>query len=58
MREASRIVLKGFELKFDLKLIPYPKRYTDPRGAVMWATVCRILDKLQNRQLSAERASA
>lgn len=47
MREASRAVLKGFELRVDRKLIIYPNRLMDPRGEVMWHTVCNILSELE-----------
>jgi DNA polymerase I len=43
MREASRVVLDGFELGCDAKIVRWPGRYTDPRGDVMWATVTRLL---------------
>ena len=43
MVEASRIVLDGFELRSDAKVVRYPDRYSDARGDKMWATVTRIL---------------
>jgi DNA polymerase I len=43
MGRASRAVLAGFELQTDAEIIRYPKRYRDPRGAHMWATVQRLL---------------
>jgi DNA polymerase I len=53
MREASRAVLKGFELRVDRKLILFPNRFMDRRGEVMWHTVCSILSELeQTAQLS------
>ncbi len=39
MAEASRVVLAGFELRSEAKLIQYPERYQDPRGARMWQLV-------------------
>jgi DNA polymerase-1 len=33
MREASRIVLNGFELGADAQIVRYPDRYMDERGA-------------------------
>src|SRR5262249_32922216 len=39
MREASRIVLSGFELGTDSAVTRYPDRYTDERGIGMWAKV-------------------
>jgi hypothetical protein len=47
MREASRIVLAGFELGSDVKLIRENERYADPRGHVMWTTVTEILRDLK-----------
>ena len=45
MREASEIVLPGFPLRTDAKIVMYPERYQDPRGAKMWGQVCRLLDE-------------
>ena len=41
MREASKIMLAGFELETDVKVVRHPDRYSDPRGEVMW---CRVMD--------------
>ena len=60
MAEASRIVLGGFELRTDCPdeydehgkpvefphIIRYPRRY-DPRGAVMWDRVTKLIAKRQ-----------
>jgi DNA polymerase-1 len=43
MAEASRAVLDGFELRSDVSITRYPDRYMDPRGAVMWERVMRLL---------------
>ena len=43
MREASRIVLWGFELESDVKVVKYPQRFMDPRGLVMWNTVMELI---------------
>jgi DNA polymerase-1 len=53
MAEASRIVLDGFELGADAHVIRYPERYMDPRGAVMWGRVTRLIGGRQ----SASRAA-
>lgn len=42
MREASEIVLDGFTLRTDAKVIRHPDRYSDKRGKVMWETVCEL----------------
>lgn len=43
MREASRIVLDGFELGSDVKEVRYPDRYMDKRGVVMWNKVMNLI---------------
>jgi DNA polymerase I-like protein with 3'-5' exonuclease and polymerase domains len=43
MAEASRVVLAGFELRSDAKLIGYPDRYSDKRGTVMWERVMGLI---------------
>jgi DNA polymerase I len=43
MAEASRLVQGGFELRTDLSITRYPDRYMDPRGAVMWDRVTKLL---------------
>jgi hypothetical protein len=43
MREASRIVLAGFELATDVKIVRWPDRYMDPRGVRMWRTVVQLV---------------
>lgn len=45
MQEASRIVLDGFELGSDAKVITYPDRYMDERGVKMWNTVMNLIDE-------------
>jgi DNA polymerase I-like protein with 3'-5' exonuclease and polymerase domains len=46
MSDASEIVLDGFRLRSEAKLIHHPDRYEDERGAKMWATVWEILDEI------------
>jgi DNA polymerase-1 len=43
MAEASKIVLSGFELGTEATITRYPHRYSDPRGAVMWDRVCKLI---------------
>ncbi|MDA1052709.1 MAG: DNA polymerase [Planctomycetota bacterium] len=43
MREASRIVLDGFELRSDAEIVRSPDRYMDKRGRRMWETVTAIV---------------
>ena len=47
MREASRVVLDGFELATDAGVVRYPDRYRDERGAVMWQRVMALLDRAE-----------
>ena len=44
MKEASELVLPGFPLRTDAKIVRHPDRYTDDRGREMWETVCRLLE--------------
>jgi hypothetical protein len=44
MREASHVVLKGFELGTDADVVRYPDRFMDERGTVMWQRVMTLLD--------------
>lgn len=46
MAEASAIVLGGFRLRSEAKVILPGERYIDKRGVVMWATVSDILREL------------
>jgi hypothetical protein len=46
MREASELVLPGFPLRTDAKVVRYPDRYMDERGRRMWETVLPLLDDL------------
>lgn len=39
MQQASAIVLDGFVLKSDARIVRYPDRYMDERGIKMWNTV-------------------
>jgi hypothetical protein len=47
MREASEIVLPGFPLRTDAKVVRFPDRYMDERGRRMWDTVISILEQLR-----------
>jgi hypothetical protein len=50
MREASHIVLKGFELRTDVRKVLHPSRYMDERGEVMWERVMKLLDRAEAGQ--------
>jgi hypothetical protein len=49
MREASRIVLDGFELGTDAKIVRYPARYMDERGIAMWGRVMKLIEEQQQK---------
>ena len=44
MAEASRVVLRGFEIGADVKIVSWPDRYVDDAGAAFWETVLRLAD--------------
>ena len=50
MAEASRIVLAGFELNTDVKIVRWPDRYMDPRGVEMWNRVCGLVSEASQMQ--------
>jgi len=43
MRAASRVVLDGFEVRTDAKIVKFPDRYDEPRGEAMWRKITEIL---------------
>jgi hypothetical protein len=43
MKQASAIVLDGFELRSDVNTVPYPQRYMDKRGLQMWNKVMPLV---------------
>ena len=49
MREASTIVLQGFELATEACAVQHPDRYRDERGTVMWERVICLLDRVGAR---------
>lgn len=42
MRQASAVVLGGFELESDVKIVAAPNRFMDERGVDMWNRVMRL----------------
>ena len=50
MAQASAILLGGFELRSDVKIIPSPERYLDPRETVMWEKVEELLSAKTAKQ--------
>jgi DNA polymerase-1 len=53
MTEASRLVLDGFEIRTDVKVVRYPDRYTDRRGAVMWRRIMALIEQRQAKAVAA-----
>lgn len=49
MADASRIVLDGFELGTDAKIVRHPDRYMDERGILMWDRVMKLIDEQQRK---------
>jgi hypothetical protein len=50
MREASAIVLSGFELRTEVWIVRHPDRYMDERGKGMWETVWTIAADLESAE--------
>ena len=47
MEEASRLVLGGFAIPTEAKIVRHPDRYMDKRGKMMWERVMRLLAGLR-----------
>jgi DNA polymerase family A len=47
MRDASRVILRGYELRTDKQVILPRQRFYDKRGAGMWETITRLVSKLE-----------
>jgi hypothetical protein len=45
MREASELVLPGFPLRTEAKVVRWPDRYVDDRGRRMWEEVWRLVEE-------------
>jgi hypothetical protein len=50
MRDASAIVLRGYELPTDEQLILPGQRYFDERGEAMWNTISKLVAKRQEQR--------
>lgn len=50
MRKASEIVLSGFPLRTETKIVRHPDRYMDPRGEKMWEKVMDLLKRLGEKE--------
>jgi DNA polymerase-1 len=49
MRDASRVVLRGYELRTDWQIIRSGEHFYDKRGVKMWETVTKLVTKLEER---------
>lgn len=56
MQEASRIVLGGFTIGTDAKIVRYPERYMDARGKPMWEAVQGIVSDLTEKGVDSSSA--
>jgi DNA polymerase I len=43
MREASKVVLAGFPLQTEAKLVTYPDHYSDERGKAFWEKIIKLV---------------
>jgi hypothetical protein len=50
MAEASQVVLAGFEIGTDAKIVRWPDRYVDESGAAFWETVMRLAGPAPTRK--------
>jgi DNA polymerase I len=49
MRDASAVVLKGYELPSDCAILMPGEHFQDKRGKAMWDTITKLLAKLAQR---------
>ena len=49
MDRASELVL-GFAMRTDAKIIRYPDRFMDPRGADTWKTIVHLVDEIEKEK--------
>jgi hypothetical protein len=49
MREASELVLPGFPLRTEAKVVCYPDRYFDERGRRMWEAVEKLVEEVSSK---------
>ena len=56
-KRASEIVLGGFALDSDCKIVRYPDIYHDDDGEEMWMRLLQTLDELERSRSSAAMAA-
>ena len=54
MAEASAIVLDGFRLRSDAKIVRWPDRYMDDRGREFWGRVVTLLPEVPETMSSSD----
>src|SRR5262249_25755929 len=52
MGDAAAVVLRGYRLPTDHQIVKPGEHYHDERGAAMWATVTRLVAKLEREQVA------
>ncbi len=50
MKEASKAILSGFELRSDAKIIRYPDHYKAEKGQGVWEIICNLLDEISKKE--------
>jgi hypothetical protein len=55
MAEASEVVLAGFQLRSDAKIVRWPDRYMDDRGREFWGRVMALLPERPEPEADAVR---
>ena len=50
MQQTAELVLSGYPLRTEAKIVRHPDRYMDERGKDMWDIVMRILAELREKQ--------
>jgi hypothetical protein len=58
MAKACDLVLHGFILRSDVKIVRFPDRYVDERGAAMWDRIVRLLSEAEVKCLEGEECRA
>jgi hypothetical protein len=53
MRDASAVVLRGYELPTDEQLVRPCEHFRDKRGIEMWNTVTRLVAKLEQAEAAS-----
>lgn len=57
LEQASALVLDGFTLRSDFKIVRSPERYADKRGVTMWNQVMKLLRELESEGREVSNAA-